>query len=543
MTTHPDERGRRAPTPVALASLGTVSDGYRILPDPLHGQRLLRLPARPAEVRVLLDRSHESAQAAEPTQDYLAVRCDPRRLSFAVTDGVGSSFLGDVAAQILAAHLTDWLAPPRAADRFDAALTAFLQGLSRKVVDQVAAWPLADSVAGLVRAALDQQRAYGSEAMFAGGVVDLTGGRDATVTVTWLGDARIRVILRDGRQIDHSGQTNDRWSSRLGPRGSVHSRVWPVSEVARVIACTDGLLPELDATVTLPDVELGERLQALARRPGNDDIALVDVGLSPGALPPAGSTGGPTLWRRLTEEPPGRHARTTPAGSALRRLMRAVGPAAVPVPEPAAVPVPEPDAPLPSTAPFPPTAPPFHAAPHSHAASPSSAVPPSHATAHSHAGPHSHAAPPLPGPPPLPGAPLSSGGPPSSAPGQSTVEHPVPVGIEPPGGVDWRRAERGQEVSWSPVSGADSYAVQVCREPTFAEPLLYAVRGLTFALPPMPGPVFVRLRCVVNGEPGRWGGVHDLSGPRPDVSSPRHELSGPRPEVSGPRPPNQGGAP
>src|SRR4051794_16290180 len=103
MADHPDERGRRAPTPTAPSSLRPVPDGYRLLPDPLHGQPLLRVPARPAEVRLLLDRSYESAQAQEPTQDYLVVRCDPRRLTFAVTDGVGSSFLGDVAAQILAA--------------------------------------------------------------------------------------------------------------------------------------------------------------------------------------------------------------------------------------------------------------------------------------------------------------------------------------------------------------------------------------------------------------------------------------------------------
>ena len=53
----PDERGRRAPTPAALASLGAVPEGYRMLPDPLYGQPLLRVPARPCDVRVLLDRS------------------------------------------------------------------------------------------------------------------------------------------------------------------------------------------------------------------------------------------------------------------------------------------------------------------------------------------------------------------------------------------------------------------------------------------------------------------------------------------------------
>src|SRR5215831_7741423 len=135
----PDERGRRAPTPAALASLSAVPNGYRILPDPLHGQPLTRVPARPVDMRVLLDRSYESARANEPTQDYLAVRCDPRRLTFAVTDGVGSSFLGDVAAQILAAHVAEWLAPQPSTDseRLASALNAFLQELSHEMAERV----------------------------------------------------------------------------------------------------------------------------------------------------------------------------------------------------------------------------------------------------------------------------------------------------------------------------------------------------------------------------------------------------------------------
>src|SRR5258707_4523332 len=142
MVFHSDQRGRRAPTPSALSSLTAVPDGFRVLPDPLYGQPLLRIPARPADVRILLDRSNESAQAGEPTQDYLAVRCDPRRLSFAVTDGVGSSFLGDVAAQILAVHLADWLAGATSTvdggSQVAAALDRYLRELSQKAAELVA---------------------------------------------------------------------------------------------------------------------------------------------------------------------------------------------------------------------------------------------------------------------------------------------------------------------------------------------------------------------------------------------------------------------
>jgi hypothetical protein len=495
-----DARGRRAPTPAALASLGSVPDGYRILPDPLHGQPLLRVPAQPAEVRVLLDRSLESVHASEPTQDYLVVRCDSRRISFAVTDGVGSSFLGDVAAQILAAHVADWLidgAPAGAGEAFTAAFDAFLHRLSRQVMDQVATWPIPEHVTGLVRAALDQQRAYGSEAMVACGVVDLTGNRDAAVTVAWLGDTHLRVIMRDGEQIDHSGQTSDRWSSRLGPRGTVCGRSWPAARVARVIACTDGLLPGLGATVELPDAALGARLTELARRSGSDDMALVDVGLAPRAMPGDGPATGSTLWRRLSEEP-GRHARTTVAGTALRRLMRAVGPT---------------------------TRPSGGAASPSRGSSAGSAdrlvpVPSGPDQARPPASIVDGGAPAVTGP----GAAASgvAGAPgvdatwprwegEQSGPSEpSAVVEPF-VAVEAPTGVGWRYRDRGRELTWSAVEGADSYAVEVSREPGFAEPLLYAVAGLSFVLPPLAGPVFVRVRAVADGEPGPWGLVLEVS--------------------------------
>jgi hypothetical protein len=456
-----DERGRRAPTPSALASLPPIPDGFRVLPDPLHGQPLLRIPARPADVRIALDRSHESALADEPSQDYLAVRRDARRLSFAVTDGVGSSFLGDVAAQILAIQLAEWLAAVSGGDHVGPDLERYLSELSTEVAERVANWPIAESVPALIRAALDQQRAYGSEAMFVGGTVDLSGRRDAKVTVVWLGDSRLRVVMRDGRTSDYSGRTTDRWSSRLGHRGQVQSRTWPFADVARIMACTDGLLPALDATVTLPDTALQERLREQARRPGNDDLALVDIGLVPDAMP-AGVAANPTLWRRLTDEPQRRHARATPAGSALRRIIRAVGPVAGQGGAPS---------PVPETVPGLATEP----------------------------GPEAV---------PVPDAPRTPAEPRHSA---STVDSHTPPGVAPPGQIVWRRIDRGRELNWEPVPGADSYAIQLCREKTFAEPLNYTVPGLTFALPPLGPPLFGRVRSVAGDKPGPWGPVYDLT--------------------------------
>src|ERR1035438_9437470 len=72
-------------------------------------QPLERLSVPPGMVRLLLDRSLESASRDEPTQDYLVIEHSPARLSFAVTDGVGSSFVGELAAQFLARRVAKWL--------------------------------------------------------------------------------------------------------------------------------------------------------------------------------------------------------------------------------------------------------------------------------------------------------------------------------------------------------------------------------------------------------------------------------------------------
>jgi hypothetical protein len=179
----------------------------------------------------------------------------------------------------------------------------------------------------------------------------------------------------------------------------------------------------------------------------------------------------------LTEEPQGRHARPTQTGSALRRFFRSIG-----TPEPGAAPTPASAAPnpaaLPSTAPTPVSEP---------ATVPASA-------------------------PPAVSAPALVSAPAPVPPPQSTVDFEPPLlGPAPPASVRWQ----DHEVTWSPVPGADSYSVQICREPSFAEPLLYTVPGVSFTVPRLPGPVYVRVRCVSGADPGRWGDVHDLSAQPP----------------------------
>jgi hypothetical protein len=242
----------------------------------------------PHVVRYLLDRSSDEAAPAESSQDYLVIQSTPGALCFAVTDGVGSSFRGELAAQLLATRLVDMLtklpavpAESRMADE----LTRGLHDLTAEVRDKIRRMPIPAGVSGVVQSVLAEQREYGSEAMFVCGRIDVQDGRSTRVGVAWLGDCYLRVVT-GSRDRPLTGATADRWSSDRGPRGQVRAWTGDAPDVRRIIGCTDGLLPELDSVIRLPDDDLDDRLAALSRRPDSDDIALVDIALRDDAMPP-----------------------------------------------------------------------------------------------------------------------------------------------------------------------------------------------------------------------------------------------------------------
>jgi hypothetical protein len=237
--------------------------------------------------RVFLDRAVETAGFNEPSQDYVAVRHDATRLCFAVTDGVSTSFMGEIAAQVLAVGLVDFLyaiPPDTQEDAFSSAVLEHVGTLAKSTQDKIATWPIPSSVTGILRETLEEKRLYGSEAMFVCGSVDF-GGRQQLARFAWLGDASMRLILRSGERHDLSGLSADRWSTRLGARGNLGCKTLSTKEIRRIIAYSDGMIPALDSILTLPDSKLGPALAALAHRADNDDTALVDIGLGWRAMP------------------------------------------------------------------------------------------------------------------------------------------------------------------------------------------------------------------------------------------------------------------
>jgi hypothetical protein len=239
--------------------------------------------------RFLYYRSAEAQDYGEPGQDYLTFREDGRRLAFALCDGVGQSFYGDVAARFLGDALLAWLwrLPLSGnANRFGEELAAFLATLTRPASEEIARIALPENLPPMTRSVLEQKRAHGGESTFVCGVFDALGGH---LTLAWLGDTRLRLWDAEGREctalLGPNFQPSQRWSTRRGAIGSPpHLHVASTNpnrgrEIARLLAYTDGLA-QLDP-LALPPTSgpLRQVIAASQAAPTSDDLALLDLGI------------------------------------------------------------------------------------------------------------------------------------------------------------------------------------------------------------------------------------------------------------------------
>lgn len=230
----------------------------------------------------LYARSNDSVAANTTGQDYLAFCYDEHNLTFAVCDGVGQSFMGDLAARILGDGLNDWLwsleEPPADAESFSQAVTEALNRLTEAGREAVAAFRLPDHLPPILVQALDQQRKYGSESMFVAGRLAL-GGDHPWIALCWLGDSPVAAIDLDGELVDLGprGHTSERWNANTGVKGEIHAWVGSAERVARVAGYTDGL-----ATTHVPtDADLARLMQNWVSDPPADDASIFDVRLAP----------------------------------------------------------------------------------------------------------------------------------------------------------------------------------------------------------------------------------------------------------------------
>lgn len=259
-------------------------------PNPTEGQSQLRqdteTPLTPLEttfgtVFYLYNRSSDSVSSATVGQDYVAFRYGPRDLAFAVCDGVGQSFIGDLAARILGDGLVEWLweaSAPASADSFANAVGEALGKLAANSAKQVADFPLPPHLPPMLVQALELQRRYGSESMFVAGRLALAEP-DPWLALCWLGDSAVAAIDINGKLVDvgPKGHTSERWNATTGVKGTIHAWTGSARHVARVVGYTDGLgLPHAPT-----DAELVRLMSEWKTTPPADDASLFDVRLAP----------------------------------------------------------------------------------------------------------------------------------------------------------------------------------------------------------------------------------------------------------------------
>jgi hypothetical protein len=261
----------------------------------------LRTPA--GMLLYLYVRSGDSVVADSIGQDYVTFRYGEADLAFAVCDGVGQSFMGDVAARSLGDGLIDWLwklKRPQSAEAFSRDTAAALTALCATSGKLVAEYKLPESLPPIVKQALELQRKYGSESMFVAGRLALDED-DPWVALCWLGDSPVAAIDLDGELLDLSphGSTSERWNATTGVKGEVHTWIGNAKHVARVAGYTDGL--GMDHVPT--DAKLAEMVGNWLKNPPNDDASLFDVRLaySPETV---GEMEGPDETRRKLNLPP-----------------------------------------------------------------------------------------------------------------------------------------------------------------------------------------------------------------------------------------------
>src|SRR5262249_28181962 len=104
-------------------------------------------------------RAAESSAAHQPGQDYLTFRRDHRTLVFALCDGVGQSFCGDIAARMVGDTLIEWLwrIHPAETDArsLQDELHATLIALTQPASQRVHAHPLPPDFPALLREVLE----------------------------------------------------------------------------------------------------------------------------------------------------------------------------------------------------------------------------------------------------------------------------------------------------------------------------------------------------------------------------------------------------
>ena len=238
--------------------------------------------------RYAFERSADSILANAPGQDYLAIDADEAHLAFVLCDGVSQSFYGDLAARFLGDQLVHWLWEKGSKlinhpDDIQLVISTFLNTIKETASRQVSEFLLPEMIAPMLKGVLEKKRALGSEAIFTAGFLDLVAGQ---AVLCWMGDARLRIWGASGeisnQHLDkHTFLTQERWSTKRGVVGELHTAFLSLAELVRIVSYSDGLA-RLDQKITKGSPSnrtLANIIQENKYLPTSDDISFLEIWL------------------------------------------------------------------------------------------------------------------------------------------------------------------------------------------------------------------------------------------------------------------------
>lgn len=236
-------------------------------------------------------RSSDCRSSGDAGQDYLAFADKGGTLAFALCDGVGMSYYGDIAAKFVGEKLLDWLSREEdaLADRMDDirdSLERTLQEMAIEGRELVARHRLPAALPEMLRDVLESKKKRGSATVFACGRLDppcdrFPGGR---LLLAWMGDVRIRAWGKQGELTFRATGTVDtrhQWNSSAGPTGGgpwIHTDdgLGDAGRYRELLVYTDGLAA-LDEFGSIDTQTLDHVVDREARNPSGDDLSFMHV--------------------------------------------------------------------------------------------------------------------------------------------------------------------------------------------------------------------------------------------------------------------------
>jgi len=231
-------------------------------------------------------RSSDCRRAGDPGQDYLAFEDRDGALAFAVCDGIGMSYYGDIAARFMGDKLLDWLGSEDARyGEVQAALHSLkhmLQESAGECTSLLARHTYPASLPPIVKEALEAKKKLGSGTVFACGRLDPPNAQypKGRMLLAWLGDVRVRYWGKDGEVPFREPATIDarqQWISSTGTIGAgpwiyIEDRLAEAGRNGEVLVYSDGLAA-LDAFRVIDSVTLDHVMGREALHPSSDDIS------------------------------------------------------------------------------------------------------------------------------------------------------------------------------------------------------------------------------------------------------------------------------